>query len=78
MNKKTIWTIMFLSGLISLMTLVSATAAEQTPEEKIERAMQAAPKHIGQNATIMEADGTILRQGSNGWTCLPSVAPKPG
>lgn len=75
MNNKTIWLIMVLSGLVSLVTVVSVNAAEMTKEEKIERAMQAAPGPIGQNATIMEADGTVLRQGTNGWTCLPSAGP---
>lgn len=66
---------MILLGLLSVMAVASVMAAEQTKEEKITRAMQAAPELIGQNATIMEADGTILRQGSNGWTCLPNTGP---
>jgi hypothetical protein len=75
MNNKILWPITILASLITVMAMVSVTAAEQTTEEKIERAMQAAPEVIGQNATIMEADGTILRQGTNGWTCLPSAGP---
>lgn len=44
-------------------------------QAKIARAMQAAPRSIAANATIMDVDGTILRKGSNGWTCMPGTEP---
>lgn len=75
MNKIIIvWLMMISLGLVSTMAAAS-TVMEQTKEEKIERAMTAAPGVIGENATIMEADGTILREGTNGWTCIPSAGP---
>ena len=49
--------------------------AEESKEVKIKRAMAAAPPTISANATIMDSNGTILREGSNGWTCLPDVMP---
>jgi hypothetical protein len=56
--------------------LVTATAnAGETAEEKIARAMSAAPAAVSAEATIMDSDGTILREGSNGWTCLPDTNP---
>ncbi len=45
---------------------------------KIERAMSAAPATVSADATIMDVDGTILREGSNGWTCIPGVGLIPG
>ena len=42
-------------------------------EEKIKRAMKAAPSMISDNALILDLDGSVLRQGSNGWTCYPGV-----
>jgi hypothetical protein len=45
---------------------------------KIERAMSAAPASVSADATIMDVDGTILREGSNGWTCIPGVGLIPG
>jgi len=42
---------------------------------KIAQAMQAAPESISKNATIVDTDGTILRSGSNGWTCSPTSGP---
>jgi hypothetical protein len=52
-----------------------AAAAGETNEEKIARAMSAAPAAISAEATVMDTDGTILREGSNGWTCLPDTNP---
>lgn len=56
---------------------VSAHATESA-DTKIKRAMSAAPASISAKATIMDTDGTILRQGSNEWTCLPGVMLIPG
>lgn len=58
----------------------SAACAEEAADStaKIERAMSAAPSDISAAATIMDADGTILREGSNGWTCMPGVPLIPG
>jgi hypothetical protein len=49
--------------------------AGESAEEKIARAMSAAPVAVSAEATIMDSDGTILREGSNGWTCLPDTNP---
>jgi len=40
--------------------------------------MKAAPSSISAEATIMDADKTILRPGTNGWTCFPGVPLIPG
>jgi hypothetical protein len=62
--------------LISLFMMVAGTAiAEESVQEKIDRAMTAAPAAISANATIMNGNGTILREGSNGWTCMPDTMP---
>lgn len=56
-----------------------APMAELSPlEAKIARAMSAAPSDVSSGATILDADGTVLRQGSNGWTCFPGVPLIPG
>jgi hypothetical protein len=51
------------------------SAKGMSAHAKIARAMQAAPPSLSRNATIMDADGTVLRKGTNGWTCLPSSGP---
>ena len=52
-----------------------------TAEWQIEAYGSAAPDFIGDFATIIGSDGTVLREGSNGWTCQsgnPRTAPKMG
>jgi len=36
-------------------------------------AESAAPSTVSADATIKNADGTVLREGSNGWTCYPGT-----
>jgi hypothetical protein len=52
-----------------------ANCADETKETKIKRAMEAGPAEITKNAKIAEVDDkgnmTVLRDGSNGWTCFP-------
>ena len=41
----------------------------------------AAPAPLGSNATVLGLDGSVLREGSNGWTCMvgnPRPAPADG
>ena len=50
----------------------------ESADAKIARAMLAAPEAIAADATIMDVDGTVLREGDNGWTCFPGVGLIPG
>ena len=59
---------------LSLMLVGSATAGE----DRIARSRSAAPASISDDATVMEGDGTILHEGSNGWTCMPDTMPNHG
>lgn len=54
------------------LTLAQDSQTEMTDEEKIADAMSAAPSFITDNATIMDGDMTVLREGTNGWVCQPS------
>lgn len=65
----------YLTGLACATALLipAAHAGDESNQAKIARAMTAAPSSISANATIMDMDGTILREGSNGWTCSPGV-----
>ena len=49
-----------------------------TDAEKIKSALSAAPLAVSKDATVMDmATMKVLRQGTNGWTCIPD-APSPG
>ncbi len=69
----------FGAAIACLAAIGSAGAVlAETAEAKIARALSAAPADISANATIMDVDGTVLRQGSNEWVCLPGVGLIPG
>ena len=73
--------IRILVAAFSLGTLALAPAianAQDSNAEKIRRAMSAAPTMISENALILDMDGSLLRKGSNGWTCYPGVPLIPG
>ena len=57
-------------------------AAAADPGDPIESAMAAAPQSIARDATIIQAgaDGSMktLREGNNGWTCMPNNPATPG
>ncbi len=57
---------------------VTSAASAETDAELIARAMSAAPSDISEDATIMDVDGRVLREGSNEWVCLPGVGLIPG
>ncbi len=68
-----------IAAIASIAMACAATAAlADSAEEKIARAMTAAPADIAEGATVMDVDGAILREGSNGWVCLPGVGLIPG
>jgi hypothetical protein len=53
----------------------SSTSSDDPPQGKIARAMSAGPDNISQSARIIDTDAqgnkVILREGSNGFTCMP-------
>ncbi|TPD59916.1 hypothetical protein FIV46_10035 [Emcibacter nanhaiensis] len=62
-----------------LLVVVNVQAGEQeSVEDKIARAMSAAPMDISAEATIIDIDGTVLREGTNDWICMPGVPLIPG
>jgi len=63
------------AGVAVLCLLPATVWAGDSAETKIARAKSAAPAAISEQATIMDSDGTILVEGSNGWTCLPDTMP---
>jgi hypothetical protein len=62
------------AAIASLFLSTSAFAGDSV-EAKIKRAKSAAPAAVSDEATVMDTDGTILAEGSNGWTCLPDTMP---
>ena len=68
-------TIHLVSGTFILASFVSQAVASEHKDEVISHAKSAAPSFISDDATVMTSDGTVLVEGSNGWTCLPDTMP---
>ncbi len=74
----------FSNGALALPETGSSTSDDDKIRAvKISRAMRAGPHQITKYATIADMDqhgnmGTILRQGSNGWLCVPGNENKVG
>ena len=46
-------------------------AGSVNAQDVVENAMRAGPESISADATIQTWDGTVVREGSNDWICLP-------
>jgi hypothetical protein len=60
-------------ALAGIALLVPATLRAQTlptPDDPIAYAESAGIPEIAADATILDAEGNVLRQGTNGWTCM--------
>ncbi len=59
----------------ALTATVAAAATAETKDQKIARALSAGPASVTAHATVADMDDkgkmTVLRKGTNGWTCVP-------
>jgi len=61
----------FLAIASVLSVCAIGTAQEKSNEDKILQALRAAPAGIAKDAVVKDWDGSVLREGSNGWACYP-------
>lgn len=74
MTTPRIHTCLIIAAALLITTVASAAGKDDKDKnEKIKRAMRAAPVAISAEAAVMDTDGSLLREGSNGWMCMPSV-----
>ena len=45
-------------------------AAQTDPADPMQSALSAGPADVTDAATVLDADGNVLREGTNGWTCI--------
>jgi hypothetical protein len=66
----------------ALIASVSASLAQMSDEEIIKSAEEAAPASVGANASVIAMDDQMkvrtVREGSNGFTCMPDNPQSPG
>lgn len=60
------------AACLAQQTRQAAAAGSPDADAKIAEARAAAPPSITDRATFVDWDGTVLREGTNGWTCMPS------
>lgn len=61
-------------GFLALsLSFVWGAPQAHADEAKIKSALSAGPDSLTKNAAIQDWDGTVLRKGTNGWTCLPDI-----
>jgi hypothetical protein len=55
------------------------TTSAHSDDWKIANALSAGPADITEHATVIDGmpNGKVLRQGTNGWTCMPDVPGRP-
>ncbi len=61
-----------LAGLFVTTTALHAQDNPCAAADQIKNAESAAPLSISADATIMDGEGNVLREGTNGWTCMSS------
>ena len=61
--------------LVLVLALPAAASAqnEAANDALIRNALSAAPSSVAEHATVARFDGTVLREGSNGWVCMPDL-----
>lgn len=62
-------------AVLAVASTVDGISAQESRQAQIERALEAAPSLVTDEATVLTADGEVLREGSNGWTCVVEVVP---
>jgi hypothetical protein len=58
--------------------LLTTPATAQSTDDLVKNALSAAPEAIAMHATVADGAGNVLREGSNGWVCLPDDPERPG
>lgn len=60
-----------LMALLAAAFMAPQGAAAQDTEAMITSAVSAGPESISADATVMDWSMNVIREGTNGWTCLP-------
>ena len=59
------------SPIAALTLLLGLPLCAHAQDAKIASAEKAAPASISKNATILDWSNNVIREGTNGWACLP-------
>src|SRR5271170_2974313 len=66
------------AGMAQMCFSEGSSHRTESSQSKIARALSAGPSNVSKDATVAEMDShghfRVLRQGTNGWTCMPGSA----
>jgi len=74
---------LLLAAAVAIVCTPAAAVAQASPassdsigsaaevQSTLENALSAAPPSVAEHASVRRLDGTLVREGSNGWTCMP-------
>jgi hypothetical protein len=57
--------------VVGMLGLAGTASAQKSKEDKIMQALRAAPAGLAASAAVKDWDGTVLRSGTNGYSCYP-------
>ena len=60
------------AGLSAALVLLPIAASAQDSSDLVKDALSAAWPGMADGATVVDWEGNVLQEGSNGWTCLPT------
>lgn len=63
---------------LTVATCLLAASLAHASDEQIASAESAGPGSVSNDATVKDWSGNVLREGSNGWVCLPDRPDTPG
>lgn len=66
------------SAPITAVLLLAAPSVVAGQDDQIASATSAAPASVSRDATVVDWEMNTLREGTNGWTCLPDNPGSPG
>jgi hypothetical protein len=61
-----------LSALVVAVGIAHPAAAEHHESALVKESLSAAPPEVAAAATVVDWEGKVLKQGDNGWTCMPT------
>ncbi|MEX0979917.1 MAG: hypothetical protein WDZ89_02415 [Gemmatimonadota bacterium] len=71
-----------LSALVLVLLIPGLVSAQddfrRDEEAMVRNALSAAPASIADDATVMDLEHNVLREGTNGWVCMPHNPELPG
>ena len=78
MRRFPLLTVLTLTLLGHATVALAQEKAAMSASDKAAEAVSAGPAELAANAAAVDWDGTVLREGSNGWTCFPDNPEQPG